>query len=84
MTRRLCLTTLIVATGLFTGCSLLKKPAAKPDQGLTGEVEGDFKVRWMEKRAAELVAQGQTADAARAQAVAEFKERYGYTGAAQK
>ena len=84
MTRRLLLTLLATAAVLSTGCSLFTKSPPKPKYGLAGEVEADFKLRWVDKRTAELVAQGQTADAARATASAEFKERYGYTGAAQK
>jgi hypothetical protein len=84
MTRRLLLT-LIAATAVFSaGCSMFKKSPAKPNLGLASETEADFKVRWVDKRTAELVARGQTADAARIQATAEFKERYGFTGAAQK
>ena len=84
MTRRLLLALLALAAVLSSGCHYLKKSPAKPTESLTGEVEADFKARWVDKRAAELLTQGQTADAARAQATAEFKERYGFTGAAQK
>ena len=84
MTRRLLLTLFVIAAALSAGCIHLKKTPPKPSDSLTGEVEADFKVRWVDKRSAELVAQGQTADAARAQATTEFKERYGFTGAAQK
>ncbi len=82
--RRLFLTLLATASVFAAGCSLFKKSSSKPDAGLAGEVEADFKVRWVDKRAAELVAQGRAADTARTQATAEFKERYGFTGAAQK
>jgi hypothetical protein len=84
MIRRLLLASLATAAVLSAGCSMLKKSPAKSSQGLASETETNFKVRWIDKRASELVAQGQTADAARSQAAAEFKERFGYTGAAQK
>jgi len=84
MTRRLLPTLLSLVAVLSAGCLHLKKSPPKPAESLTGEVEADFKMRWVDKRAAELIAQGQMADAARAQATAEFKERYGFTGAAQK
>lgn len=84
MTRRPFLTLLILAAVLSSGCLHLKKSAPKSDAGLTREMETDFKARWVEKRSAELVAQGQSASAARTAAEAEFNERYGFTSAAQK
>jgi hypothetical protein len=84
MIRRLLLPLLATAAVLSAGCSMFKKSADKPKYGLAGEVEADFKLRWVDKRTAELVAQGQAADAARTQANAEFKERYGFVGAGQK
>lgn len=84
MIRRLLLTLIATAAVFSAGCSMFKKSPAKPSNGLTGDVEADFKTRWVDKRTTELVATGQAADAARAQAIAEFKERYGFTGAAQK
>jgi hypothetical protein len=83
-TRRLLLALLATATLLSAGCFHFKKSGAKPNLGPAAEVEAEFKVRWVERRATELVAQGQNAEAARAQATAEFKERFGFTGAAQK
>ena len=84
MIRRLLLTLLTTAAVFSGGCTLFKKSSKKPNVGLAGEVDADFKVRWVDKRVAELVAAGQTADAARAQANLEFREHYSYTGAAQK
>ncbi len=84
MTRRLLLTLLTTTAVLAAGCSHFKKSAPKPTTGIAGEVEADFKVRWVDKRTAELVAHGQAAEAARTQATTEFNERYGYTSAAQK
>ena len=84
MIRRPLLALLAIAAVFSAGCLHLKKSPPKPSESLTGEVEADFKVRWVDKRAAELVAQGLAAGAAHAQATVEFKERYGFTGAAQK
>jgi hypothetical protein len=85
MTQRPLLACLAVFATLTAGCLHSKKPAAPKDStSLTGETEQTFMQRWIDKRSAELVTQGQAADAARTQATAEFKERYGYTGAAQK
>jgi len=38
--------------------------------------ETDFRTRWVDKRAAELISQGQSPDAANAQALTEFKQKY--------
>jgi hypothetical protein len=60
-----------------------KNPAApKESKTVAADVEKDFMHRWIEKRTADLVSQGRTQDAARAQAVAEFKTTFSYTKAA--
>ena len=81
----LLLPVLAFAVVLSGGCSLFKK-SAKPKESptLAGEAEDSLKQRWVDKRTAELVAQGAAADAARAQATEEFRAKYSYTGAAQK
>lgn len=85
MTQRLLLAALGLSVLLSTGCLFSKKtPKSTENPSIPGSVEESLKVRWVEKRAAELVAQGKTAEAARVQASAEFAEKYGYTGAAQK
>ena len=63
-----------------------KKAPAVPVDGpnVAVDTENDFMHRWIDKRTAELVAQGTGADAARSQAVAEFKIKYSYTEAAKK
>jgi hypothetical protein len=83
--RHLTLPALALTVALSGGCSLMKK-SAKPKESptLAGETEDSLKQRWMDKRVAELVAQGVVADAARAQAAEEFRTKYSYTGAAQK
>ncbi len=85
MTQRLLLSSLCLATLLTSGCLFSKKTAEpKENPSIPGAVEESLRQRWIEKRAAELVAQGKAADVARTQADAEFRERYGFTGAAQK
>lgn len=85
MTKRLFPPCLALALALSSGC-LHSKTTAKPkdNPAITSETEEALKRRWIDRRVTELVAQGKTADDARAQAGTEFRERYGYTGAAQK
>jgi hypothetical protein len=42
-------------------------------------MEKEFQQRWLEKRVGDLTAQGMTPDAARTQALAEYKAKYSYT-----
>ncbi len=85
ITSRLFLAGCLLAALLGGGCMFSKKSAApKDDTGLAAGNEAILMQRSVDKRTAELVAQGMAADAARAQATAEFKERYGYTSAAKK
>lgn len=85
MTKRLLSSLLPVALALSAGCMFSKKPAEpKEPATMVGEVEGSLRQRWIEKRSAELVAQGVAADAARVQATEEFRAKYSFTGAAQK
>lgn len=75
----------LIAVNLFSGCIFSKKSAKpKENPAMAAELEESFKVRWVEKRSAELVAQGQTPEAARTAATEEFRVKYGYTHAAQK
>jgi hypothetical protein len=66
-----------------TGCHLFSKkknPAApKESKTVAADTEKDFMVRWIDKRSADLVAKGSSADAAHAQAVAEYKSTFPYT-----
>lgn len=74
----LCITALC-----FSGCLFSKKGSrTKENSAIAAEVEESFRRRWIEKRAAELTAQGTTPDAARTRADAEFRERYEFTRAA--
>ena len=85
MIQRSILTCLCLATLLTTGCLFSKKSAQPKDNpAIAGSVEESFKLRWIDKRAAELSAQGKPAEAARAQAGVEFNERYVFTGGVQK
>lgn len=74
---------LIVAS--CPGCLFSKKnPKPKENAAVASETEQALKQRFVDKRVGELVAQGVATDAARTQALEEFKHRYGYTGAAHK
>lgn len=84
-TPRTILAALILAALLSTGCSLFKRSAApKESTALAAETDQILMQRWVDKRSAELVAQGKSAEAAKSQAMTEFRERYGYTNAARK
>lgn len=84
--KRLTLTALALCTVLCaSGCNLFKrssKPKENPD--IASDVEATFRQRWTDRRTAELVARGSEAGAARRQADAEFRQAYGFTGAAAK
>ena len=70
---------------LGSGCFHSKKNATpKENPAIASETEADFKQRFMEKRMAELVAQGVAPDAARVRANEEFRSKYSATTAAQK
>lgn len=81
MTKPLLLCVLATAVALSSGCSVFsrgknKNPRAKESSAIASEVEESFRRRWTEKRIGELAAQGKTAEVARAEADAEFRERY--------
>jgi hypothetical protein len=85
MTKRLLLTTLAASSLFCSGCIFgKKKPNTKESSAISADVEESFRRRWVEKRAGELTATGVAADAARTKAEAEFRERFGFTRAAQK
>lgn len=85
MTKPLLLTLGLVTLALSSGC-LFSKKAKRPKEStaISADVEESFRRRWVDKRLGELSAQGVAADAARTQAEAEFRERYGYTRAGTK
>ena len=68
---------LLLAT---SGCLFHKKAPKepKPSPYISTEVETQFEQRWVEKRTGDLVAAGVSPDAAKAQAEAEFKQKYSY------
>ena len=86
MTKTFLLCGLMLALTLSSGCTFFtkKKTSAKESSAISSEVEESFRTRWVDKRVAELVAQGSAAAAARTQAESEFRERFGFTHAAQK
>jgi hypothetical protein len=85
MTKALLLAASLSTLLLSSGCFFSKKTnRTKESSAISAEVEESFRKRWVEKRTAELTAQGSSGDAARAKAEAEFRERYGYTRAGTK
>ncbi len=79
----------LLPLALLVGCqhSHKKPPVAKEPKenpAVASEVEESFKQRWVEKRAADLMALGLRPDLARQQAIDEFGVRYGYTHAADE
>ena len=75
---------LILPLALLAACQHKKDKTDKPKENpaLASEIEEGFKQRWVEKRAADLMAMGQRPDLARQQAINEFRVKYGYTHAA--
>jgi hypothetical protein len=70
------------------GCHMFSKnknpSAPKESSTAAADVEKDFMRRWTDKRTADLVTQGVPVEAARAQAMAEFKDKFDYTDAARQ
>lgn len=82
---RTVLLVLVVASLGLAGCNILKRDKKpKENKAIAGQVEEEFKQRWIEKRGAELMARGISPDIARGQAIEEFRLNYGYTSAAGK
>ncbi|MBL9209220.1 MAG: hypothetical protein JNL92_02065 [Opitutaceae bacterium] len=85
MTKALLLTASLATLLLSSGCFLSKKTnRTKESSAISADVEESFRRRWVEKRTAELTAQGSSGDAAKTKAEAEFRERFGYTRAGNK
>ena len=80
MIHRLILALLSMSALFSTGCGLFSKKGSQPKESsaIASDVEATFRRRWVEKRAGELVAQGVEANAAQAQADAEFREKFGF------
>ena len=84
--KRVLLCSLVLTAVCLTGClgfgSKNKKP--KESKAIASQVDEEFKQRWIEKRAGELMTRGVSPDIARGQAIEEFRLNYGYTSAAGK
>jgi hypothetical protein len=79
MTKRLTLSCLVFAMVFSSGCLFSRKSAkTKESSTWAGEVEETFKRRWIDKRIAELSAQGIGPEPARAQATREFDEKFAF------
>lgn len=61
-----------------SGCHFFRKSKKPKDPAIAADVETNFRQRWVERRTAELTAQGTEALAARQQAEAEFHEKFPY------
>jgi len=70
---------LLVVPALLSGCLGFRKKRVAREKSIPTAVEQTLKTRWVEKRVAELVAQGLSAQAAEQQAGAEFRAKYGFT-----
>lgn len=76
MTKSLPLCCLVLL--LTSGCLFSRHSAPKDNGPITAEVQETFHKRWIDKRTAELTAQGLAADAARSQAETEFRAKYDF------
>lgn len=84
MRPRLILSVLILAAAT-SGCAFFRKSnQPKENPAISSEVEENFRRRWVEKRTAELVAQGTAAATAQVQADNEFRAKFGFTRAGSK
>lgn len=81
--KRLSLLCLAGVVLLSAGC-WHRKGKPKETTAVATDVENHFRDRWVEKRASELVAQGQRADVAHQQALDEFRARFTYLRTADK
>ncbi|MGH7996815.1 MAG: hypothetical protein ACREFX_10725 [Opitutaceae bacterium] len=90
---------LVLALGLLAagtgGCShipffgrkkavYLQPGKLKPSKHIATDVEKEFESRWVDQRTSDLINQGLTPEAARAQAVNEFKLKFPATGIAKQ
>ena len=79
MTKPLLIVALVSALALSSGCFFSKKGSKpKESNAIASETEETYRKRWVDKRAAELTAQGVAADTARTQADNEFTAKYGF------
>jgi hypothetical protein len=79
--------TLLCVLCLSSGCHFFHKKKAdaepKDSKMIATQVELEFRQRWVDKRTGELTAQGMNADLAHTQALAEFRQKYSATSAAE-
>jgi hypothetical protein len=74
----------LALSSVFSAGCWHRSKQPKESTAVATEVEEAFKQRWLDKRVAELVAQGMRAEVARQQALDEFRARYSFTRAADK
>jgi len=68
---------LVLASGCQIWPHFKRKPKVpKEDQAIAAPVEKEFEKRWIEKRAGELAAAGQSMESAHDQAVTEFQQQF--------
>jgi hypothetical protein len=85
MNKALFLTVLVVFAAGSAGCSLFRKSdRTKESSAIARDVEETFRRRWVDKRTAEIVAQGTASTVARTQAENEFREQFAFAGGAKK
>ncbi len=84
-THRALLFVLVLTSVCLTGCISWKKGGKpKENKAVATEVEENFRQRWIENRAAELMNRGVSPHLARTQAIEEFRLNYSYTRAAEQ
>lgn len=86
MTKPVFLTSLFLAVALTSGCGMFSKKSSrvKENPAIASDVEETFRRRWMDKRMAELTAQGIATETARQQADTEFREKYAFDERSKK
>lgn len=84
--KRLILITLVALSSVgASGCHFWKKNSKpKENTAIASDVAEGFRLRFVDRRVAELVAKGVDATAARDQANSEFRQQYGYISAEHK
>lgn len=88
MTPRLLVASITLLVAFSPGCSLLSRNKAekppKESKAPAQDVAQGFKKRWVDKRVAELTAQGLTTDAAQTRAAQEFSTNFEYLSPEKK
>jgi hypothetical protein len=83
--KRLLLFSCVALALVSSGC-LFHRKNAKPKENpkIATEVEQGFRQRWLDKRVAELTAQGVAPGQAQQQAAAEFAQHFAYLNSADR